>query len=147
MYAGKACAHCRPEGCAIYETRPEEPCRAFKCAWLLDEEAFPADMRPDRCGAIVLSARHWKEWNVMRAVPIGPVIPEATLEWLRLHTQSKEVPLIFYERGFADGAYTHTERQRAFGSPEFSAAINEAILRLGDTEETLFTADDVVKFG
>ena len=38
MYAGKACAHCRSEGCAIYETRPEEPCRTFKCAWLQDEE-------------------------------------------------------------------------------------------------------------
>ena len=82
----------------------------------------------------------------MRAVPVGHMIPEVTLEWLRLYTQSKEVPLIFYERGFVDGVYTHTDRQRAYGSPKFAEAIKEVVLRLGDTNETSFTADDVVKF-
>ena len=82
----------------------------------------------------------------MRAMPVGPTIPEATLEWLRLLTASKEMPLIFYERGFVDGVYTHTDRQRAYGSPEFAEAIKEVVLRLGDTNETSFTADDVVKF-
>jgi hypothetical protein len=147
MYAGKACTHCRSEGCAIYETRPENPCRTFRCAWLRDEEAFPAEMRPDQCGAIVLEARYWKEWNVMRAVPAGgPTIPEETLEWLRLHTKSKDVPLIFIERGFVDGVYTHTDLQRAYGSDEFAVAIKETVLRLGDTKETVFAADDVVRF-
>jgi hypothetical protein len=103
-------------------------------------------MRPDQCGAIVLSARYWKEWNVMRAVPVGPKVPEATLEWLRLYTKSKDVPLIFYERGQADGVYTHSDRQRAYGSPEFAAAIKETVLRFGDAKETLFTEHDVVKF-
>ena len=146
MYAGKACAHCRSEGCAIYENRPEDPCRTFKCAWLQDQEAFPEEMRPDRCGAIVLSARYWKEWNVMRAMPVGPVIPEDTLEWLRLHTKSRDVPLIFYERGLVDGVYTQADRQRAYGSPEFADAIHEVVLRFGDAKETVFTEDDVVKF-
>ena len=82
----------------------------------------------------------------MRAMPVGPTIPEATLEWLRLHTKSKEMPLIFYERGFVDGAYTLTDRQRAYGSPEFAVAIKEAVMRLGDSNETVFTANDVVKF-
>ena len=82
----------------------------------------------------------------MRAVPVGAMIPEATLEWLRLFTKGKDVPLIFYERGQADGVYTHTDRQRAYGSPEFAVAIKETVLRLGDTKETLFSADDVVKF-
>ena len=83
----------------------------------------------------------------MRAMPVGPAIPEATLEWLRLHTKSKDIPLIFYERGFVDGVYTHTDRQRAYGSPEFAEAINESVLRLGDTKETLFSDDDVLRFG
>jgi hypothetical protein len=56
------------------------------------------------------------------------------------------MPLIFYERGFVDGVYTHTDRQRAYGSPKFAEAIKEVVLRLGDTNETSFTADDVVKF-
>ena len=82
----------------------------------------------------------------MRAVPVGAMIPEATLEWLRLFTKGKDVPLIFYERGLVDGVYTQADRQRAYGSPEFAAAIQETVLRFGDAKETLFTEDDVVKF-
>ena len=40
----------------------------------------------------------------MRATPVGAMIPEATLEWLRLFTKGKGLPLIFYERGQADGS-------------------------------------------
>ena len=82
----------------------------------------------------------------MRAMPVGPVIPEDTLEWLRLHTKSRDVPLIFYERVLVDGVYTQADRHRAYGSPEFAAAIHEVVLRFGDAKETVFTEDDVVKF-
>ena len=82
----------------------------------------------------------------MRATPVGAVIPEATLEWLRLHTLSQDVPLIFYERGLEDGVYTRVDRQRAYGSPEFAEAIQETVLRLGFTDETHITSDDVVRF-
>jgi hypothetical protein len=145
MWAGKPCAHCTSGGCAIYETRPEDPCRTFKCAWLEDEEAFPEEMRPDKSGAIVLSARYWKEWNVLRATPVGVVIPDATLEWLRLHTKAKDQPLIFYERGYVDGAYTTGGRQRAYGSPEFAAASREVDLLFGGHQEMAITSDDVIK--
>lgn len=145
MYAGKACAHCRSEGCAIYETRPEEPCRTFKCAWLQDEEAFPEEMRPDQCGAIVLSARNWREWRVVRAVPAGETIPEDTLEWLRLHTKARDVPLIFYERKVIEGEY-HESSQKAFGSQDFAAAIQQIIMRGESLEETMLTGEDVIKF-
>jgi hypothetical protein len=57
------------------------------------------------------------------------------------------VPLIFYERGTRRTESTRTlTGRRAYGSPEFAVAIKEAVLRLGDTKETLFSADDVVKF-
>lgn len=146
MRAGKPCAHCTSGGCAIYETRPEDPCRTFKCAWLEDEEAFPEEMRPDKSGAILIAARHFKEWDVMRASPVGAVIPDATLEWLRLHTKAEELPLVFYEREFIDGVYTGGGRQRAFGSPEFAAVIREAENLFGRYYETVVTPDDVIKF-
>lgn len=146
MYPGKPCTHCRSEGCAIYESRPEDPCRIFKCAWLEGEEAFPDELRPDQSGAIVLSARYWKEWNVVRATPVGTVIPEATLEWLRLYTESLGLPLIFYERECIDGVYTQRGRQRAYGSREFAAAMQETVARFGHAHENPITSDDVVKF-
>jgi hypothetical protein len=145
MYPGNACAHRRSGGCAIYETRPEQPCRTFECAWLQDEEAFPEEMRPDQCGAIVLPGRLWREWRCMKAVPVGAIIPEATLEWLRVHTEVQDTPLIFYEREVIDGEY-HSGHQRAYGSPDFAAAVHETIMRSGTIEETVIADEDVIKF-
>ena len=96
--------------------------------------------------------RHCSHSSILEGVecyasdPGGGRHPEATLEWLRLHTLSQDVPLIFYERGLEDGVYTHVDRQRAYGSPEFAEAIQETVLRLGFTDETLITSDDVVRF-
>jgi hypothetical protein len=103
-------------------------------------------MRPDLSGAIVLQARYWREWNVMRATPVGSEIPSETLEWLRLYTQKLDVPLIFYERLREEGAYTGAMRQRAYGSHEFAVAIKEVVMRVGFAEETAITPDDIVRF-
>jgi len=146
MYAGKPCKHRTQGGCSIYSERPENPCKTFRCAWLDEEATFPNEMRPDLCGAIVLQARYWREWNVMRATPVGPEIPSETLEWLRLYTQNLDVPLIFYERLQEEGAYTGALKQRAYGSHEFAVAIKEAVMRVGFAEETAITLDDVVHF-
>lgn len=146
MYPGKACKHRVSGGCSIYTERPENPCRIFRCAWLDEETDFPEEMRPDLCGAIVLKARYWREWNVMRAAPIGSQIPDETLEWLRLHTQRLDVPLIFYERQEAGEGYTGSLRQRAYGSHEFAVAIKEVVMRVGFAEETVMTPDDVIRF-
>lgn len=145
MYPGNPCGHRRSGGCAIYETRPEQPCRTFECAWLQDEEAFPEEMRPDQCGAIILPGRLWKEWLYLKAVPVGAIIPEATLEWLRVHTQAQDVPFIFSERELIDGQY-HSGRDRAYGSPDFAAAVQEAIMCRGTIDETVIADEDVIKF-
>jgi len=146
MYAGQPCKHRIQGGCSIYSDRPENPCKTFRCAWLDEEATFPEEMRPDLCGAIVLKARYWREWNVMRATPVGTQIPSETLEWLRVHTQKLDVPLIFYERLQEEGAYTGAMQQRAYGSHDFAAAIKEVVMRVGFAEETLITPNDVVRF-
>ena len=53
------CPHCRPgQGCAIYETRPEE-CRTFACLW--HQGYGPDGIRPDRSrvvlGTVTLTVR------------------------------------------------------------------------------------------
>lgn len=44
------CSHLCDKGCSIYETRPEDPCRKFKCAWL--EGAWKDEDRPDKVGVV-----------------------------------------------------------------------------------------------
>lgn len=128
MRAGKPCQHCTSSGCAIYDDRPQNPCKVFRCLWLDNIAEFPDDMRPDRSGVIVMSGRPWREWDVLQAVPVGPEIPPETLERLRLYTKQKDIPLVFYEREIVDGEYNGGGRQRAFGSQNFAHAVKNYVL-------------------
>jgi len=47
---GERCKHLGPNGCTIYDTRPDE-CRIFNCAWLLG--VGDQSVRPDRLGGVV----------------------------------------------------------------------------------------------
>lgn len=128
MSPGKPCQHCEKSGCAVYETRPKNPCRTFRCAWLDNLTEFPDDMRPDVSGVIVMEGREWRDWDVLRAAPVGAKIPSKSLEWLRVYTQQKDIPLIFYERDVEDGVFTGGRRQRAYGSREFAEAVSSHVL-------------------
>ena len=116
--AGKPCPHSRPTGCAIYAERPDNPCRTFTCSWLVDNSPLPEWMRPDQCGAIVLLSLPWQGQKVISAIPVGRLIPEPTLHWLKQYAEAHQRPLIFYERLVADGAFSGLKRF-GFGPPEF----------------------------
>lgn len=51
---GVSCPFVCKTGCTIYETRPENPCRSFKCGWLIHPN-IPEYMRPDKSGVILRS--------------------------------------------------------------------------------------------
>ena len=127
MKPGTPCQHCRAEGCAIYEKRPVDPCVNFDCGWLKDEKRVPVEMRPDRCGAIVLFDRHWNDWKVIKAFPTGEAIPEKTLEWLMDCVRETGMPMIFYRNTKdADGRFSGM-RQFGFGPPAFIEAVRSQI--------------------
>lgn len=128
MFAGRPCQHCRSSGCNIYEERPQDPCRTFRCGWLDNESEFPDDMRPDLAGVIVLNSRPWYEWDVLRAAPVGQAIPPQTLERLRLYAQQKGLPLVFFDREVVEGQFTKAEEVKAFGSPAFARAVENRLL-------------------
>ena len=67
-------------------------------------------------------------WDVLRAVPVGAEIPPETLERLRVYTQQKDIPLIFYERYVEGEMITRGGRQRAYGSQKFAEAVRNHVL-------------------
>jgi len=85
-------------------------------------------MRPDVSGVIVLGGRPWKEWDVLTAVPVGAEIPPETLERLRVYTQQKDIPLVFYDHEVIDDSFTGNGRQRAYGSEKFAEAVRNHVL-------------------
>lgn len=126
MSPGKACRHCTAAGCAIYENRPQEPCRSFVCAWLQPGSPLPEDMRPDRCGAIVVFDKKCLGIDVFVAAPVGARIPEATLRRLMVYAQRIKKPLLYWENVFDAEGRLLEQRQTGFGPPDFAAAVQQA---------------------
>jgi hypothetical protein len=77
--------------CTIYDTRPQDPCRAFVCGWPL-----PDWMRPDRAGVILLAASFaWRGLMVDVAVPVKDGPTPAALEWLTNFATAQGRPLLY----------------------------------------------------
>jgi len=133
MAPGHPCQHLCANRCSIYPDRPENPCRNFDCGWKLRGSPWPDDMRPDQCGAIVILGQDWQRWSAVRAVPVGWVIPEATLRRIKAFTVSQKMVLIYHEHEHANGKLQRTH-QVGFGPPEFMAAFRQAMLHGGAEE-------------
>ena len=123
MRPGKACKHKAESGCAIYLDRPEDPCRTFKCGWLREPDLFDEDLRPDKCGAILLTDRGAAGYDVWRLAPVGRAVPERTLNRFFEMARSIKMPIMWAERPekFAEGDTTDTTL--ASGSEEFMSAL------------------------
>ena len=122
----KPCEFRTDGGCAIYEKRPEMPCRTFKCGWLSDNSVLPEHMSPVNCGAIVLFNRKWRGYSVVYALPTGPKIPQETLDWLMNYTRETKIPLQWVENTFKNGVYTG-QRYRGYGPPAFINEIKNGV--------------------
>ena len=94
---------------------------------------MPEELRPDRCGAIVIFNREWRHWRIVVAIPTGPEIPPATLEWLKAHAREQGVPLLFDLRLMRDGKYIGV-KEMGYGPPAFVDAV-----RLGIGPQDIFT--------
>jgi hypothetical protein len=113
---GSPCRYSTGKGCAIYERRPEKPCRTFICGWLAEDSPLPESFRPSECGAIVILNRPWKGFEVTWAVPVGEKIPEDTLDWLINQVRETGIPLLYIERVIENGVVKQTKSMFA-GSP------------------------------
>jgi hypothetical protein len=114
------------QGCAIYEDRPVEPCVNFRCGWLREPSPLPDDMRPDRCGAIILFNRTWNRWKVVKAIPTGEKIPDETLRWLLWYVEKERTPLIFQVNLVEKDRYVGMKMMGA-GPPAFVEDVRNAI--------------------
>lgn len=123
MRPGKACKHKIAGGCAIYPDRPEEPCKTFRCGWLSEPDLLDEELRPDKCGAILLSDRPAAGYEVWRLVPVGQAVSQETLNRFRDLTRSIQMPIMWTERvdNFADS--DESEKTLVSGSEEFISAL------------------------
>lgn len=78
MYKGKPCHYVmQNEGCSIYETRPETPCKVFRCLWL-DAHDLTDDMRPDK-SKVMLRVDNIEDIFFIRATELGQKVDSVVL--------------------------------------------------------------------
>ena len=114
MGYGQGCPYVCPTGCGVYEKRPYDPCQAFKCAFL-EEEEFPLWMRPDISNAICYT----QEVNgipYFRAVETNATLTARVLNFIIQFALRHEMNL----------CYEFERSRRLIGSQEFIDAMTEA---------------------
>ena len=80
FYEGKPCHFTDiGSGCSIYEDRPEDPCKAFKCQWLSNPN-FPEWLKPNLSNVIFVYAKLGQHEYVF-AKEAGGKIDARTLSW------------------------------------------------------------------
>lgn len=79
FYRGRPCFYLN-KTCSIYDVRPEDPCRNFKCEWL-SSDTFPHWMKPNLVNMIITR-------NELNGIPYfnifeaGSTLDIKTLSWI-----------------------------------------------------------------
>ena len=104
---GRPCHFKCESGCAIYQQRPENPCRSFVCEWLVNLE-IPEWMKPS-VSKIIIKKKRWKGGEYLSVMEMGEKIDSIVLNWLFIHHLSTNIPMrIQINGGFFN-----------YGPPEF----------------------------
>ncbi|MDZ7751721.1 MAG: hypothetical protein U5S82_08675 [Gammaproteobacteria bacterium] len=121
---GKPCRFSTGAGCAIYEDRPEDPCKNFICGWRMAGSPYPEWMRPDRAKVLIIpGVREWHGRPVDLAVPVGRRIPGRALDWLKRYATEQARPLIYTEQVLTPEGYAVEQQAIGYGPPEFQEEI------------------------
>ena len=99
FYKGRPCFFLQ-KTCSIYETRPENPCRTYKCAWLA-EDTFPAWMKPDLVNNII-TRRNVNNISYYEIIEAGSTMEAKTLSWLVHWALNTNNNILYYIEGGAN---------------------------------------------
>jgi len=111
---GRPCHFMGHKGCTIYENRPEDPCKVFKCQWLSNDD-IPAWMKPDVI-KVLITKREEKGHSYLQLVELGQRMDPRVLSWFFLEHLNGRVINLKYQ---IDGGWTY------IGTPEFVRDIGE----------------------
>ena len=109
FYKGRPCFFLN-KTCTIYDTRPVDPCRTYKCGWL-DEPHFPEWMKPNLVNVIINRAvfNDVKYYVLMES---GSLLDVKVLSWMIQWAFNNNQNLMY----FVDGG------ENRIGSKEFIEA-------------------------
>ena len=108
FFPGRKCHYVSESGCTIYEDRPAQPCKNFKCVWLTDH-SIPEWLKPNLSGAL-LATETLNGTKFITVKETGKQLNVNVLSWLIHAYQTGIITNMRYE---LDGGWNFV------GTPEF----------------------------
>lgn len=91
--------------CQIYESRPDDPCKKYNCAWLLEDQ-FPSWLKPSLSKVIITKRSMMipgqdglKKVDYYDAIEAGDKIDSSVLNWLILWAIEKNLNFVYEVEG------------------------------------------------
>lgn len=113
FWPSKPCHFKATNKCAIYESRPEKPCKTYNCQWLMDD-AIPYWMKPNEINAIITNreVKGIKYFDIQEA---GEKLRVEVLNWIVMFALSRNVNIQYRIDSFPN----------RIGTKEFDQALTE----------------------
>ncbi len=96
FYRGRPCFFLN-KNCSIYDSRPHNPCRSYKCCWL-DDNQFPEWMKPDLVGMIINQVIR-EDISYYVLVEAGSRLDVRVLSWMIQWALNSKKNLLYYIDG------------------------------------------------
>jgi len=99
FWNSRKCHFLNGNGCSIYSTRPDDPCKSYKCMWLQDEnQEIPEWMKPDEANAI-LTSRTIDDISYIELIEAGAPMKADVLSWAIQYTLNNKLNLYYQVNG------------------------------------------------
>ena len=89
FFPGRKCHYMSSSGCSIYSTRPDNPCRSYKCVWLGDDSfPIPADTIPEwmypKDSNVIMTWRTYEDHDLahLEIMEAGAPMKASVLSWV-----------------------------------------------------------------
>ena len=114
MYPGRPCFFLASDKCTNYEERPST-CKAYECAWKVEQSIFPEWMRPDLVGVIITKIIVPSRVDLIHyeVAESSGKLDVKTLNWLIQMSFERDVNILYEREG----------KHHAVGSPTFKTAM------------------------
>jgi hypothetical protein len=98
FYTGKPCHYISVgKGCTVYSKRPQDPCIAYKCQWLANED-IPEWMKPSDINAII-DIRNINGIEYIKLIEAGSILDSKALSWFIQYAFKKKFNFVWVVNG------------------------------------------------
>lgn len=118
IYPGNPCTFCiKGKGCSIYDYRPADICKTFKCEWLINP-SIPLEMKPSKSN-LIIKRTYVDDYYYIAIIPAGKAISREIVEWAEQMVEEDKLERVWVKKGRIEFAFSKDEAWKAMKYEQF----------------------------